>query len=65
LLDRSSRPQRSPRQLPVAKVDAIRSLRRLRMTAAQIAEILALALSTGVGLAEADWARQALPARAA
>jgi transposase InsO family protein len=46
LLDRSSRPQRSPRQLPAAKVDAIRSLRRLRMTATQIAEILALALST-------------------
>jgi transposase InsO family protein len=46
LFDRSSRPQRSPRQLPAAKVDAIRSLRRLRMTAAQIAEILALALST-------------------
>lgn len=46
LLDRSSRPQRSPRQLPAAKVDAIRSLRGLRMTAAQIAEILALALST-------------------
>ena len=43
LLDRSSRPQRSPRQLPAAKVDAIRSLRGLRMTAAQIAEILALA----------------------
>jgi transposase InsO family protein len=46
LLDRSSRPRRSPRQLPAAKVDAIRSLRRLRMTAAQIAEVLALALST-------------------
>ena len=46
LLDRSSRPQRSPRQLPAAKVEAIRSLRRLRMTAAQIAEVLALALST-------------------
>jgi transposase InsO family protein len=46
LLDRSSRPHRSPRQLPSAKVDAIRSLRRLRMTATQIAEILTLALST-------------------
>jgi transposase InsO family protein len=46
LLDRSSRPQRSPRRLPAAKVDAIRSLRRLRMTAAQIAEVLTLALST-------------------
>ena len=46
LLDRSSRPQRSPRQLPAARVEAIRSLRKLRMTAAQIAEVLALALST-------------------
>jgi transposase InsO family protein len=46
LLDRSSRPQRSPRRLPSAKVEAIRRLRRLRMTAAQIAEILGLALST-------------------
>jgi transposase InsO family protein len=46
LLDRSSRPHRSPRRLPSAKVNAIRSLRRLRMTATQIAEILTLALST-------------------
>jgi transposase InsO family protein len=46
LLDRSSRPLCSPRQLPPAKVNAIRSLRRLRMTAAEIAEVLGLALST-------------------
>jgi transposase InsO family protein len=46
LLDRSSRPRRSPRRLAAAKVEAIRSLRRLRMTAAQIAEVLGLALST-------------------
>jgi transposase-like protein len=46
LLDRSSRPHCSPAQLPSAKVDAIEKLRRLRMTAAQIAEILGLALST-------------------
>jgi transposase InsO family protein len=46
VLDRSSRPRRSPRRLPRARVEAIRSLRRLRMTAAQIAEILGLALST-------------------
>jgi transposase InsO family protein len=46
LLDRSSRPLRSPRQLAPAKVDAVRSLRKLRMTAVQIAEILGLALST-------------------
>jgi transposase len=46
LLDRSSRPRRSPHRLPAAKVEAIRRLRKLRMTAAQIAEILGLALST-------------------
>jgi transposase InsO family protein len=46
LIDRSSRPLRSPRQLPAAKVRAIGSLRRLRMTAAEIAEVLSLALST-------------------
>lgn len=46
LLDRSSRPLRSPRQLPAQRVQAIRSLRRLRMTAAEIAEVLGLALST-------------------
>jgi transposase InsO family protein len=46
LLDRSSRPHRSPRRLAPTTVEAIRSLRKLRMTAAQIAEILGLALST-------------------
>ncbi|MGH3430628.1 MAG: IS481 family transposase [Mycobacteriales bacterium] len=46
LLDRSSRPLSSPSQLPAGKVEAIRSLRKLRMTAAQIAEVLGLALST-------------------
>ena len=46
LLDRSSRPHRSPTRLGPAKVDAIERLRRLRMTAAEIAEILGLALST-------------------
>lgn len=46
LLDRSSRPCRSPRQLPAEKVQLIRSLRKLRMTAGEIAEVLGLALST-------------------
>ena len=46
LLHRSSRPHRSPTQLPRLKVDAIKKLRRLWMTAAQIAEMLSLALST-------------------
>src|SRR3954451_10998955 len=46
LVDRSSRPHRSPTQLPAPKIDAIEKLRRLWMTAAQIAEVLSLALST-------------------
>ena len=46
LADRSSRPHRSPMQLSERKVAAIRALRKVRMTAAQIAEILGLALST-------------------
>jgi transposase InsO family protein len=46
LLDRSSRPRRSPSRLPATVVEAIESLRRLRMTAAEIAETLGLALST-------------------
>jgi transposase InsO family protein len=46
LLDRSSRPRRSPRRLPQRRVQAIERLRRLRMTAAEIAEILELPLST-------------------
>jgi transposase InsO family protein len=46
LLDRSSRPRRSPTRLPQQRVQAIERLRRLRMTAAEIAEVLALPLST-------------------
>jgi transposase InsO family protein len=46
LLDRSSRPRRSPTRLADSKVEMIRRLRKLRMTAAQIAEVLELALST-------------------
>ena len=46
LLDRSSRPRRSPHRLPPERVRAIVALRRLRMTAAEIAEILALPRST-------------------
>ena len=45
LLDRSSRPRRIDR-LSEAKIEAITHLRRLRMTAAEIAETLGLALST-------------------
>ena len=46
LLDRSSRPLRSPRRLPQQRVAAIERLRRLRMTAAEITEVLELPLST-------------------
>jgi transposase InsO family protein len=46
LLDRSSRPRRTPTQLPDGTVRAIGALRKLRMTAAQIAEVLSLSLST-------------------
>jgi transposase len=46
LLDRSSRPRRSPMRVAAPRVGAIAALRRLRMTAAQIAELLGMALST-------------------
>jgi transposase len=46
LLDRSSRPHRSPRKLPQERLAALEALRRLRMTAAEIAELLKLPLST-------------------
>ena len=46
LLDRSSAPRRIPNRTPEATVEAIGALRRLRMTAAEIAETLGLALST-------------------
>jgi transposase InsO family protein len=46
LLDRSSRPRHSPYRLPAERVRAIEALRHLRMTAAEIAEILSLPLST-------------------
>jgi transposase InsO family protein len=44
--DRSSAPRRVPSRTPKQMVDAIEILRRLRMTAAEISEILGLALST-------------------
>ena len=46
LRDRGSRPKRSPHQLSQGTVAAIGSLRKLRMTASEIAEVLSLALST-------------------
>jgi len=46
LLDRSSAPKARPTQLPDERVRAIEGLRRLRMTASEIAEKLSMALST-------------------
>jgi transposase InsO family protein len=46
LLDRSSAPHRVPARTSEARVATIAALRRLRLTAAEIAEILGMALST-------------------
>jgi transposase InsO family protein len=46
LEDRSSAPRRVPSRTAARLVEAIELLRRLRMTAAEIAEVLGLALST-------------------
>jgi transposase InsO family protein len=46
LVDRSSAPRRRPTRLRADRVAAIGALRRLRMTAAEIAECLSMALST-------------------
>jgi transposase InsO family protein len=46
LEDRSSAPRRIPHRTAHERVEAIAALRRLRMTAAEIAELLGMALST-------------------
>lgn len=46
LEDRSSAPRRMPTRTPRRLVEAIAALRRLRMTAGEIAELLTMALST-------------------
>jgi transposase InsO family protein len=46
LQDRSSAPKQRPTQLDGRRIEAIEALRRLRMTASEIAECLGLALST-------------------
>src|SRR5438128_5647910 len=46
LIDRSSAPRSIPHRTPEERVQAIAALRRLRMTAAEIAEVLAMPLST-------------------
>jgi transposase InsO family protein len=50
LLDRSSAPRRVWNRTPVERVEVILALRRLRMTAAEIAEVLGMALSTVSGI---------------
>ena len=51
LVDRSSAPRRVPRRTPATRVRAIEALRRLRMTGAQIAELLEMPLSTTAAVA--------------
>lgn len=46
LVDRSSAPKQVPSRLAADRLAAIEALRRLRMTAAEIAEVLGMALST-------------------
>jgi len=46
LEDRSSAPGRIPHRTPPERVEAIEALRRLRMSAVEIAELLGMALST-------------------
>ena len=50
LLDRSSAPKSSPSRTPEERVQVIAALRRLRMTGAEIAECLDMALSTVSGI---------------
>ena len=50
LLDRSSAPQIVANRTPQDRIDAIVALRRLRFTAAEIAEALGIALSTVSGI---------------
>lgn len=50
LLDRSSAPRNSPSRTPEERVQVIAALRRLRMTGAEIAECLDMALSTVSGI---------------
>jgi transposase InsO family protein len=50
LLDRSSAPRRVANRTPADRVEAIVKLRRLRFTAAEIAETLGMALSTVSGI---------------
>ena len=64
LFDRSSAPQRVANRTPAERVQAIVALRQLRMSAAEIAETLAMALSTVSGILTRHGARPPGPARA-
>jgi hypothetical protein len=46
LRDRSSAPRRRPTRTPVERVEATRKLRQLRLTAAEIAELLSTCTSS-------------------
>jgi transposase InsO family protein len=46
MTDRSSAPRRVPSRTPKSTIEMIEKLRRLRMTASEIAEVLGMALST-------------------
>ena len=61
LLDRSSAPRRVPSRLPADRLEAIEALRRLRMTAAEIAEVLGHGALDRLAVAGADRAGQAQP----
>jgi transposase len=50
LCDRSSAPKRQGRQVDAHRVDCIVALRRLRFTGPEIAELLAMPLSTVSGI---------------
>ena len=64
LCDRSSAPRRVANRTADDRVEAIVKLRRLRFTAAEIAEVLGMALSTRVRDPDQDRAGQARPHRA-
>ena len=64
LCDRSSAPRRVANRTAVERVEAIVKLRRLRFTAAEIAETLGMALSTVSGILQGrGWAARSARAR--
>jgi transposase InsO family protein len=54
LLDRSSAPRRVANRTPADRIEAIVALRRLRLTGAEIADTLGMALSTVSGILRRD-----------